>query len=251
MSSQVPLLTETHGRIHDEVREVAGWLEPGDSLKLYEIGYGAPGPFLEVGTYCGKSTTVLATALRDSGRSVPFYSLDIDHLALDSARSTLEERGLGSYVTLVHGTLQALFWILPDYRPRFVFLDGNHSEAGLGRDLAALESRVPEGGLLLFHDFVDERNDDPRNRDYGVPQAVRGSWVSRDCEFEGTFGCAGLYRVRSAAGAPPREGDTSLLELIRLDRPAVRLRVEVVRPLLRWWRRLRGRPTGLSGPRRP
>src|SRR4051812_49312280 len=58
-----PLLAKRQASIHDEVASIDGWLEPVDSLKLYELAYLADGPFLEIGTYRGKSTTLIATAL--------------------------------------------------------------------------------------------------------------------------------------------------------------------------------------------
>jgi hypothetical protein len=229
--------------IHEEVGSIEGWLEPEDSLKLYELGYLAPGPFLEIGTFRGKSTTVLATALRDARRQVEFYSLDIALESLESARATLAARGVGRYVTLVHGSVTAFLRAVPLFRPRFVFFDGDHSAEGLGRDLASLEQRVPEDGLLLFHDFLDGRNYDPANKHYRVPQAIRDSWVVRDCEFAGSFGCAGLYRrMRGPRGSDSDADAPSMLELIRLDRLPVRLLIRVARPakrsLLRALRRL-------------
>jgi predicted O-methyltransferase YrrM len=223
-----------HDAIHDEVAGVDGYLEPEDSLKLYELAYLAPGPFLEIGTYLGKSAAVVATALRDARRDVEFYSLDIAGDDLELARAALAERGLGRYVTLVHGSVHAFFRALPGFRPRFVFIDGDHSAEGVARDVAALEARVPRGALLLFHDFSDPRNEDPSNKDYGVPQAIARSWVARDCEFAGVFGVAGLFR--RVRGGPDGYDDGTTrapIGLIRLDRRRVRLLVNVARPVKR------------------
>lgn len=229
-----PLLGEAHGAIHEDAAAIDGWLEPEDSLKLYELGRLAPGPFLEIGTYRGRSTTVLATALRDGGRHVDFFSLDIDAEALESARRTLAARGLGAKPKLVHGSVRAFFRALPGFEPRFVFLDGDHSERGLAQDLATLEARVAHGGLLLFHDFRNPRNEDPADEEYGVPQAIAGSWVARDCEFAGTFGCSALFRRVRAPRRRREDADGPLLlELMSLDRLAVRLRVRVLRPAKR------------------
>jgi hypothetical protein len=236
------LLNERHGAIHEEAADIDGWLQPEDSLKLYELGFLAPGPFLEIGTYRGRSTTVLTSAVRDAGRHVEFYSLDITHEDLEAAAATLAARGLGRYVTLVHGSVQALLRVVPGFRPRFVFLDGDHSQDGLSRDLARLEAHIPEGGILLFHDLTDPRNDDPADKAYGVPQAIRESWVPRDCEFAGTFGCTGLYRRMRGPRRDDHGDAPTLVELVALDRLAVRLRVTVARPVKRWLvRRLPGR----------
>jgi predicted O-methyltransferase YrrM len=227
---------ERAAAIHEEVAEIDGWLQPGDSRKLYELAATAAEPFLEIGTYRGKSTAIIATALREAGRQVEFYSLDIAADDLEKARATLAERGLAEHVRLVRGSVTAFFRAFPTFRPGFVFIDGDHSEKGVRRDLAALEQRVPIGGRLLFHDFDDPRNDDPADDDYGVPQAVHASWVERDCEFEGVFGCAGLYRrVRGAPIADDSAAERRApIDLIGLDRPRVRMLVNVARPAKRY-----------------
>ncbi len=227
-------LSPGHDAVHDEVASIDGWLAPEDSLKLYELGYLAAGPFLEIGTYRGKSAAVITTALRDAGRAVEFYSLDIAGDDLELARATLAQRGLGQYVTLVHGSVTAFFRALPGFRPRFVFIDGDHSAKGVARDLSALETRAPTGALLLFHDFRDARNEDPSDEDYGVPEAIGQSWVARDCEFAGTFGAAGLFRrVRGGQEAADESDARASIELLRLDRKRVRLLVDVARPVKR------------------
>ena len=228
------LLTERQGAIHSEVADVDGWIEPDDALKLYELGYLAPGPFLEIGTYRGKSAVVLCSALRDAGRDVEFYSLDIARDDLELARGTLAEWGLAHRVRLVHGSVTALFRALPGFRPRFVFLDGDHSADGLGRDLAVLEPHVPEGALLLFHDYNNLRNQDPQDKEYGVPQAIATSWVASDCEYAGTFGGSGLYRRTRGPEGGGEPGAPSVIELIGLDRPAVRGLIQVARPAKRY-----------------
>src|ERR1700728_4334116 len=64
-------LGDRHERIAEAVWHIPGWLAPEDALKLYELAYFSPGPILEIGMYCGRSTTILATAVADSGRRVP------------------------------------------------------------------------------------------------------------------------------------------------------------------------------------
>lgn len=231
--------------IHEQTETIEGWLAPVDSMKLYELGAAAPAPFLEIGTYRGRSTVTLATAIRDSDRDVGFWSCDIDGEALRSAAGSLAERGLAGRVTLVHGSVHALLRALPELKPGFVFLDGDHTEAGVTRDLQALESRVVEGGLLLFHDFFDDRNDDPANKDYGIGQAIDKSWVRRDCEFAGCFGTTGLFR-RLEGG--PRANGVPVLDLMGMDRLSLRLLVQVARPAKRAARRLGQAARGARGP---
>jgi GT2 family glycosyltransferase/glycosyltransferase involved in cell wall biosynthesis/predicted O-methyltransferase YrrM len=187
----------SHRNVGPSLSEVPGWLRPEDALKLYELAYFADGPILEIGTFHGKSTAIIASALRDANNAASFISLDINSECLDYARRTLETRRILDRATLFHGTSAAFFNAVPDFRPVFVFVDGDHSFTGVCADLVALESQVPAGGLILFHDYLDDRNGDPASPDYGVTDAIAGSWLERDCDFAGTFGCSGLFRRTS------------------------------------------------------
>lgn len=50
-------------------RVLAGFLRREDALKLYELSYFATGDILELGSYQGLSTSILAQAVRNSGQS--------------------------------------------------------------------------------------------------------------------------------------------------------------------------------------
>jgi len=183
----------TRDRAIESVEALPGWLLEGDALKLYELAHSADGPILEIGTYRGKSTIIMASALRDAGRGGPIVSLDVDAIGLEEAAAAARARGVADRIALVRGTVAALLRSHPGFAPTLVFLDGDHSRRGVARDLAALRDRVPRGALLLFHDFHDDRNADPAQPDYGVPQAIEASWVASDCELVGVFGCCGLF----------------------------------------------------------
>jgi predicted O-methyltransferase YrrM len=184
------------------VEALPGWLLEADALKLYELAGLADGPILEIGTHRGKSTILMATALRDCGRAGPLVSLDVDAAGLRDAATEAAARGLTDRLALVRGTAETLFRAHPGFSPSLVFLDGDHSRRGVARDLRALRERVPAGALILFHDYHDARNADPAEPDYGITEAVESSWVARDCEFGGVFGCCGLFVRRTG----PRGG---------------------------------------------
>jgi predicted O-methyltransferase YrrM len=210
-------------RAVESVEALPGWLLEGDAAALYDLAHGARGPILEVGTYRGKSTVLMATALRDAGLDGPVVSLDVDAAGLREAAAELSRGDLADRVVLVRGTAQALLRVQRGFTPAFVFLDGDHSRRGVARDLRALRDRVPAGAPILLHDYHDARNADPAEPDYGVPQAVADSWVAADCELEGVYGCSGLF-VRRAG--PPREPDQDGLvtggEIVELGREPLR-----------------------------
>ena len=193
-------------RAIESVEALPGWLLEGDAAALYELAHDANGPILEVGTYRGKSTTLMATALRDAGRDGPVVSLDVDVAGLGEAAQHLSRHDLADRVVLVRGTAEALLRSHGGFTPAFVFLDGDHSRRGVARDLRALRDRVPAGAPILLHDYHDERNADPAEPDYGVPQAVEESWLASDCELVGIRGCSGLFLRRTGPRREPELG---------------------------------------------
>jgi predicted O-methyltransferase YrrM len=192
-------LGERHRDTVSAVQDISGWLRPEDVLKLYELAYFSPGAILEIGCHYGKSTVAIARALMDRESAVPFFSIDIDAAALRSAARTAAEQGVSDRVVFVYGSVVACFRAIPNLRPSLVFIDGDHSREAVRRDLRALRRRVPDGATLLFHDFLEGRNYDPADREYGVTEAVDESWVASDCEFAGVFGSCGLF-VRRRGG---------------------------------------------------
>ena len=167
---------------------------------------------------------MLASGAQAGGRNHAIVSVDINEDRLELARAALAARSLGGRVTLVRGSAAALFAAAPQFAPTLVFLDGDHTLRGVNRDLAVLERHVPVGAFLLFHDFASARNDDPRNRLFEVRRAVTQSWVMRDCEFAGVFGLGGLFVRREGGGLPDEAAGPLLLDAVRYDLPALRLK---------------------------
>lgn len=170
-------VSETHSQAERLVADVPGWLRTEDALKLYELAYCAVGPILEIGTYRGKSGTLMALAARDA-----------------AAAAAAAEAGVGDRLGLVRGSARALFAANPTFTPSLVFVDGDHSYAAVRRDLDVLEPHFPSGDLVLLHDYLDSRNDDPGDEAIGVVRAAETSWLKDDCEFAGVFGACGLFR---------------------------------------------------------
>jgi hypothetical protein len=149
------------------------------ALRVAAAGAGA-GLWLEIGTYCGKSTVHLGAAARVVGA----HLVTLDHhrgseenqpgweyhdpATLDSStgrmdtlpflRHTLHDAGLESTVSVLVASTQqvAPWWTSP---LRFLFLDGNHTEPVAQHDYGAFAPHVVTGGTLAIHDvFPDPRD---------------------------------------------------------------------------------------------
>jgi predicted O-methyltransferase YrrM len=217
------------------VDAIPGWMLPGDAEKLYELAQAADGPVLEIGTYRGRSAVLMALAMCDADHEALLYSIDVDQTAQHAAAAAAHARGLTDRIVLIRGTLAAFARAYPQLRPALTFVDGDHTETGVERDLAVLETLVPAGGCLLFHDFTDPRNDDPQCDEIAVRPTVLRSWVAEQCEFNGEFGCCGLF---TRLDAPPDAG-VATADLLGLASLRDQYLYRVRNPAGRAWRRIR------------
>jgi predicted O-methyltransferase YrrM len=223
--------------IGDTVADVPGLLRPEDEEKLYELAHSTEGPILEIGTYRGRSTTIMALGAQ-AGAGALLISVDVDPLAQRAAARALREHRADRRVVLVRGSVVAALRRFPGLTPALTFLDGDHSAAGVRRDLAALEAAVPHGALLLFHDFTDARNEDPAVSEIAVKEGIRATWVQSQCELVGEYGACGLFR-RTVGG--PIVPSVPVVDALSLDSPRMQYLQRVRWPAGRFVRRWVGR----------
>ncbi|MFG1806334.1 class I SAM-dependent methyltransferase [Streptomyces sp. NPDC049040] len=158
-----------------------GFMPADEGLALHAAARGAAAdlglPVLEVGTYCGRSTILLADAARQAGTVVvtvdhhrgseeqqPGWeyhdpSLVDPHTGLIDTvphfRRTLHAAGLEPHVVAVVGRSPqvAALWTRPFC---LVFIDGGHTDEHAAADYEGWAPRVARGGLLAIHDvFAD------------------------------------------------------------------------------------------------
>ncbi|MDG4860847.1 class I SAM-dependent methyltransferase [Streptomyces sp. T-3] len=156
----------------------------GEGLVLYAaaIEAGALGlPLLEVGTYCGRSTILLAGAARETGVT----AITVDHHrgseeqqpgweyhdpetvdpevgrmdTLPTFRRTLHRAGLEEHVIAMVGRSPqvAKVWGGP---LGLVFIDGGHTDEHATGDYEGWAPHVAEGGLLVIHDVFPDPVDE-------------------------------------------------------------------------------------------
>jgi predicted O-methyltransferase YrrM len=172
-----------------ELRRLAeaarGFMPPDEGLALHRAAATVPadGPFLEIGSYCGKSAVYLGAAARERGRLL--FALDhhrgseenqpgwewhepdlvdpevgrID--TLPRFRRTIHDAGLeGSVVALVADSPSvAAVWAIP---LALLFIDGGHGSEPAHRDYEGWVPHVVEGGYLVIHDVFPDPADGGR-----------------------------------------------------------------------------------------
>ncbi len=180
---------------------IDGWLRPADALKLYELAFFASGPILEFGSYHGLSTSILARAVTDAGapgRDRQIVSVELDAAAQAVARGNLERLELADRVRFVQSDAHAYCVNAAAVGERFAFafVDHDHAYASVLAVCRELPKLMLPGAFCLFHDWLDARNFQPEEADYGVFGATRDGLDPAEFEFYGVFGVAGLYRRR-------------------------------------------------------
>ena len=221
--------------IGPRVAGIPGQLRPEDEEELYGLARATPGPILEVGTLRGRSTTILALGAKE-GCGGWVVSVDVDPRAQAGAREALLAHGVADRALLVRGSLKGALRRLGGLTPTLVFVDADHSVDGVRRDLLALQPAVARDGVLVLHDFADPRNDDPSEPAIGVREAVRSSWVARECDLLRETGACGVFRRRT--GPKPQ---SPVLDAVSLDPPGLQWRQRVRWPAGRLARRVLGR----------
>jgi len=192
-----------------------GFLPDDEADALRAAAAGArPGLWLEVGTYCGKSTVHLGSVAQESGAHL--VTLDHHHGSeenqpgwewhdpttvdpytgrmdtLPFLRHLLHDAGLEPVVSvLVASTQQAARWWSSPLE--LLFLDGNHTEDVAQHDYAAFAPHVVEGGRLVIHDVF------PDPRDGGRPPFHVWLRATDSGAFEPIDECGSLRVLRRTA----------------------------------------------------
>ncbi len=185
-------ISEEHAQIFAKTSALPGWQTPGDSFKLFEMGYHAGDVILEIGTFGGRSATVaLRGALANPARTdrPQFYGIDIMDDSITRTRQIIAEEMLAPYCHLFHGVLRDFVEAWP-ITPTMVFLDGDHSYEGCKADLDILSRYLRVGTPILVHDFLNTENEAGK---IGVKRAAQEWEAAGQGRFMGCFGVCALY----------------------------------------------------------
>lgn len=158
-------------------------VDEGEALHRHATNVAVAGPFLEVGSYCGKSALYLGSAAKDLGRLL--FALDHHRGSeenqvgwewhepdlvdpeiglmdtLPTFRRTVFQAGLeGTVVALVGDSPRvAATWETP---LALLFIDGGHGVEPAHLDYEGWVPKLRSGGLLLIHDVFPDPADGGR-----------------------------------------------------------------------------------------
>jgi len=184
------LLTAPGLMDHGSGAPIVGWLRLEDAQKLYELGFYCNGDILELGSYEGLSTCILAQAIADSGRTGLVTTVDLSYRqpVQDNALAC----GLSSRIVVALADASVAIRAFSPKRFEFIFVDHSHEYEHVKAVCLLLPYIAAPGAFVLFHDYNDPRNGKEPN--YGVYQAVVEN-LPEQFRFCGVYGCTGLYRL--------------------------------------------------------
>ena len=172
-----------------EMRRLAeaarGFMPVDEGLALHEAAMAVDvgGPFLEVGSYCGKSGVYIGAAAKERGRVLfaldhhrgseenqagwEWHEPDLVDPAIDRMdtlpifRRTIHDAGLEGTVVALVGDSPTVgsVWATP---LALLFIDGGHGHDPAHRDYEIWVPHVVIGGRLLIHDVFPNPDDGGR-----------------------------------------------------------------------------------------
>lgn len=146
---------------------IPGWLHDDEATALEFYAAKCPGPWVEIGSYCGLSTSHLATAAQPLGVTVFAVDPHKGNPEMDPGREChhpeVWARENGSLSVLMETVITFDGAIVPvvgtgdqfattGIRPGFVFIDAFHEYPGVRNDFDKWAPLLADGGLLAFHD---------------------------------------------------------------------------------------------------
>jgi hypothetical protein len=146
--------------------EAIEWLPGGivgmfDFEKLYDRVVAEAPPqsvLVEVGIFFGKSLVYLAKAAKKADKGLQVVGVDwgkgfgTTGLTANDALGNILYRKLDVPLIFCDSDKAAMFFA--DEACHFVFLDADHSEAGISKDIDAWLPKVGYGGILAGHDYA-------------------------------------------------------------------------------------------------
>lgn len=148
------------------MENIPGSTTKREGLWLYQLALAGPGKgvIVEIGSFLGRSTIYLARGSK-AARREKVYAID-PHLGAP----VINHKFSGPTYKLFLGNIRKAKvnkWVVPIKKTsaqarsnwklpiRLLFIDGDHSIAGVKRDLLDWEPLVSDGGVIALHDAVN------------------------------------------------------------------------------------------------
>lgn len=146
-----------------------------------------PNHIVEVGSWLGKSTSVLGKYVKENNglvlavdwwQSNPDVGLYADGV-YDQFRANMVELGIDNVVIPIRLKSEVAASLIKDFSIDMVFIDADHKYDSVRRDLGCWMNKVKHGGVICGHDFESMEYDEKyinqdvyEHKHHGVIKAV-------------------------------------------------------------------------------
>ena len=172
LGSKAGVNDELRQPILREMRSIDGWLTPSEADLLLSATHRAlndcphVGALVEVGSYCGRATTVIGSVVRAVRSTARVWAIDphdgfvgahdrgLERVepTLGRLRANIEAARLSPFVEIVQGKAQDVPWAEPLC---FLLVDGLHDYPNVLKDFSHFEPHLVDGALAAFHDYTE------------------------------------------------------------------------------------------------
>jgi len=155
-----------------EMRNIDGWLTPSEADLLISATHRAlsdcpdVGALVEVGSYCGRATTVIGSVVRAVRSTARVWAIDphdgfvgahdrgLERVepTLGRLRANIEAAQLAPFVEIVQSKAHEVPWTEPVC---FLLVDGLHDYPNVLKDFSHFEPHLADGALTAFHDYTE------------------------------------------------------------------------------------------------
>lgn len=158
-----------HFPLIQKIKEIDGWFSEGEADLMIAATIKAAGiesslsdcvSIVEIGSYCGKSTTAIGLALKALGeKNLKLYAID-PHTGYELAqvpdtyevlKEDLNHNNLEEYVQIIKAKSTEVKWHKPI---ALLFIDGLHDYESVKSDFEHFHKFVVPEGLIAFHDYA-------------------------------------------------------------------------------------------------
>ncbi|HEV3412131.1 MAG TPA: CmcI family methyltransferase [Puia sp.] len=158
--------------IMTRIRKIEGWLTDAEAELLLAatlkacIALPAPHSLVEIGSYQGKSTVLMASVACACSSEAKVYAIDPHEGMVGAAdqglhsvkpsydlfQANIREAGLSAIVETIRQYSYLVNWQKP---VSLLFIDGLHDYLNVARDFRHFAEWVQSGGYIVFHDYAD------------------------------------------------------------------------------------------------
>lgn len=155
--------------------------------------FGNDSTFVEIGTWKGKSAIYMAEKIRESGKKIFFYIVDLFNGECgyedepDVKEGKLYEvftkniEPVKSYIQSLRGDSKILYKDFQNDSIDFLFIDGDHRYPGIKADLKNWFPKIKNGGIIAGHDYNEPSAGVHQAVDefftFGAQQYTGGCWI--------------------------------------------------------------------------